>query len=218
MKIGAYLCVYNHEVFVEKSLTMLSKYVDKIVVVIQNKSNPSYAIEYLATKDNTENLVKNFKFKDFQYYYTDLTGLEFEKVNTFAADRMLDCDVVIRLDPDQFFTKEDMEKLIYQIKSNKSNYYRFSLKDNSINYYVMNRFYYGLKDAQEEHEIIAFDPRLGYHLQDTGSFFIKDVMMHHLRGWKKNVTEEFIIKFQKDNRDTCGDFITAPLEIINKFI
>jgi len=116
-----------------------------------------------------------------------------------------------------FFTEKDFTKLITFISLGQYDYYRLNFRTNSINYYVTNRFDRGLKEALEEKEIIAFNPKVGYSYAGGGRQFIiewPDFMLHHFRGWKKSTTDESIEKYHKEHPE-YGDWVTAPLEIIN---
>lgn len=216
MKIGALVTVYNHELFIEAYLNMISKYVDKIVILFQKESNPQYVKEHFVDtkKDNTESICRNYinKFNNIEFYETSLTCMNFEDLNNEGARYMKDCDIVLRIDPDCFFTDSDFIKLIDFIKNNNYDQYRLDFSKNSINYYVIGRFDRGTMDAIECREIIAFNPNVGYSYIDTGRSYIINwdgFMMHHFRGWKKSAT----LHMYNDDRN----WITAPQEIINKF-
>jgi hypothetical protein len=194
-KIGALYPLWNQELFIKPHLEML-KGIDRIVVLMQGGPLPNYHLEhgYSNKPDLTREIITT-NFPNVEIYESNYPWMS----QDFSADLyneglriMQDCDIVLRLDPDMFFLKEDWAEFVDFIRNTNFDCYRIDFRKNSVNYYMTGVFDRGLKDAQEI-DPLGVSPRhmftgiLDYPLENTVVYKERNrkFAFHHFRGWNK---------------------------------
>lgn len=128
-----------------------------------------------------------------------------------------DCDIVLKLDPDILFSLKDWNTLISFIRETDHDAYYYNYKACTINYYGTGHYEWGVMDADEQRELIAFAPQrnlgdvLEYKADNPTT--VPCVMGHHLRGWNK--PKSFTADWERvypQLADKYGGFITLPQE------
>lgn len=235
MKIGSCTPLWNQELFLKPHFEMLSKGVDRSIVLMQKGPLPSYKREhgYSSTPDLSKIIIEDY-FPEVEVYdstYNNLLDFGSELYNEGLA-LMDDCDIVLRLDPDMFFTDDDFQKFIEFIHKKKADCFQMDFRRDSINYYMTGDFDHGLKDAQED-DALAINPKiffkgiLDYPSENKKVIDIPNWTCHHFRGWNKPksfypnwassvVSNEYKNQFwDKKNRDWyhCPKEIRVKLEV-----
>jgi hypothetical protein len=191
-KIGSITVVWNGEDFIGPHMDMLSV-LDKNVVVLGRKPWANYQAEYglSATPDRTRDILLE-KYPNVVIVDDNVGEFKAELYNQ-ALSHLKDCDIVFKLDVDQFFTKQDFKRLLDFIQGNSYDCYRLNYEKCSTAYSVIGRFDTGIKN-EKEHEVIAFNPDkeliglTDYRAQNPYEIEWDDFSAHHFRGWKPNVT------------------------------
>lgn len=186
--------------WIKPHFDMLSK-LDFNLVAIHRKPLPSYHKEhgYSNRPDRSEELLTKYfpNVKIVESTYPAHMDFRAELYNEGLA-LLQDYDIVFRLDPDMFWTKENWDKMIDYIRNTDFNAYRMDFHPDSVNYYMTGDFDHGLKDAWE-HDVLAVNPNYPFKvIEDEGSiqvlgwpygndtFFKWDgFICHHFRGWNK---------------------------------
>lgn len=189
-KIGSFTPIWNQEIFLKPHFEMLSK-LDRNVVILQNHALGNYAQHGIGTEpDRSKKILKTY-FPNVEIYRTTRNVTEFgaELYNEGLA-MMQDCDLVLRLDPDMYFTEKDFNSLLEVLQTTDFNCYRMDFKKDSINYYMTWDYEHGLKDAYEMDPLVVnpkyfFTGVLDYPDKAQVNINIPDWVCHHLRGWNK---------------------------------
>lgn len=217
-RIGALIPVWNQEKFISQHIRML-RGVDKIVVLLEQEPLGAYQREhnYGLEKDETEEIVKSLP--NVEWHIGNYRGEFSCGLFNEGLEYVKDCDMVIKLDPDCFFTDSDWDRLINHIHENNHDCYKINCQTNSINYYITNRFDFGVRDGMEPAEVYIFNPKkplTGITAYDAENPCLideswGDFTMHHFKGWKKSAIESILNVVLKDYKR-----YTAPQEIIDK--
>lgn len=191
-KIGSVTPIFAQELFIKPHFDMLSS-LDRNVVLLQERPLPNYKKEhgYPDKPDLSEKILRDYfpKVEIFPSHFPENTEFSAELYNE-GLRLMEACDIVLRLDPDMFFTKDDWAAFIDYIDKTDFDCYRLDFYNDSINYYMTGDFSHGLKDAQE-FDPLAVNPKrlfqnvLDYPRENETLVNIEDFMMHHFRGWNK---------------------------------
>jgi len=233
-RIGALTPVWNQELFIKPHYDMLTEAgLDRYVVLMQKGPLPNYQKEhgYGIYPDLSRQIIEEY-FPQVEIYEGNYpTTIEFSGgLYNEGLEMMEDCDIVLRLDPDMFWTKKDFTAFIDYIRKTDFDCYRMDFRKNSINYYMTGDFNHGLKDAQEV-DPLGVNP----HFKFTGVLDYKvpipkqkvidipDWMCHHFRGWQKPkstpsgwdkmVSKEYIMEFgNRDKWFSCPDEIKEPIQ------
>lgn len=222
MKIASVTVIWNDEQFIYPHFKMISK-LDENIVLIGRKPFIDYHANGLVSDkpDNSESIlrskfprVKIFKH-DFDYFCGDLFNLGMDKA------RELGCDAIIKLDPDMLLTDNDWNKLMEQINNTDWQTLLLDYPNNTIAY---------KKDLDHGVQANIFpvgcDPHVikinesfiqdGVKIKTTGrQSLIKDIMVHHMTGFKPNVDENELQRVEQLHG--FSGWISAPQEIKNKF-
>ena len=214
MKIGAITCNWNGERFIKAHLKMLSKYVDRIIVLQGTAPWKDYASEYKLSSiaDESELIIKK-EFPNIEIYPARVNEFCCDLYNQGQEILEKDCDIALRLDVDMFLTDKDFKRLIKFIKEEDFPAYRVDFKKCNINYYY--NFNHGVKDMHGW-DVMALKTKYRYrNLIDVDEKFYtiswEDFSIHHLKGWKKTITNKWLLEHK------CNDCVSAPKEIIDLF-
>jgi hypothetical protein len=228
-KIGSITLIWNQEMFLGPHFDML-KDLDKNVVFMQPGPLPNYNKHGIGdTPDLSEEIIRK------KYPYVEVYKSSYNPRLDFACgiyneclSKVMDCDVVFRLDPDMFFLEKDWKALLDLIDSTDFDCYRMDFHNNSINYYMSWDYDHGLKDARE-FDPLATNPKhkfqnvLDYPNDNYTIIDIPGWMCHHMRGWNKpkSCPPNWYLKPEYrdlpfDFGDSDGNWFSVPTEIRNK--
>lgn len=225
-KIGAIIPVFSNMDTIGQFLKQISN-LDKVIFLYQGKPWPDYVKQHgcVSSSDGTyEFIIKYAGIHPNIEIYTVNVPVEadwhrVDKLWNAGIPYVLDCDIVLKLDVDYFFSPDDWELLISYIRSTSNDCYYFDFRFPYVtNYYVTGSLEYGVNDS-DGFQIIAFDPksRLSYeniYPAKTPIEICKElpnIRLHHLRGWKPKYTQKFI-------ESNFNNFCSAPQEIKNLFL
>lgn len=219
-KIGALLYNWNQEPFIKAHLDMLTKHVDKTVVVLEQVPLGQYAKEHYGyVKDKSEEIVKNYP--GVEWYEDTFVGEFGSDFLNSGLKYVQDCDIILRLDSDMLMTEENLSRLIKFIRETDYDCYRLDWAPYIINYYVTGRFDLGVFDSLEEYQPMAINPKHtlsdAVTYPDTNSYKIEweDFYIHHLRGWRNCFPEGWEkTKPAKDLIKEYKGFVKLPDELI----
>lgn len=233
-KVGALTPIWNQELFIKPHYDMLKKAgLDRYVVLMQPGPLPQYYKEhgYAKKSDLSKTILEDY-FPEIEVYDSNFPSTEEFSCGLYneGLEMMQDCDIVLRLDPDMFWTEKDFKAFIDYIRSTEYNCYRMDFRKQSINYYMTGDFSHGLKDAQEI-DPLAVNPKhfftgiLDYEvpIAEQRVMDIPGWMCHHFRGWQKpkstphgwdkTVSQEYVLEFgNKGGWFECPDEVRAPIE------
>lgn len=190
-KIGSITCNWNGENLIIPHLKMLrSGGIDKSIVLQGTAPWDDYKKEHgISSKpDRSEQLIRE-KFPEIKIYSACQNKYDAKLYNQ-GFDILSDCDIVLRLDSDMFFTKKDWEIFLIFINSTEFDSYRMNFKRDSINYYMSWDYDHGLRDALE-FDPLAVNPKhklqnlVDYPMENCIIMKFSDWACHHLRGWNK---------------------------------
>lgn len=199
-KIASVTPIWNQAMWIKPHFEMLSK-LDHNLVIMHHEPLPSYRKEhgYSRKPDLSEQILQKYfpKVKIVESNFSPADDFGAELYNE-GLRQLEDYDIVFRLDPDMFFSKENWEKMIDYIGNTNFDAYRMDFANDSINYYMTESFDHGLKDAKEN-DILALNPKklfkvieddntiqvLGWPYDNDTFFKWDNFMCHHMRGWNK---------------------------------
>lgn len=226
-KIGAIIPLWNQELFIKPHLDMLTRGVDRILVLSQGGPLPNYHKEhgYSVKKDRSEDIIRHYfpqveiVESAFPWQTMDFSAPLYNE----GLVQMKDCDIVFRLDPDMFWIDEDWDKLISFVRSTDFDCYRMKFATDSVNYYMTGDYDHGLKDAREYDPLLVSPKNLFQEILDypDDNMCILDlgIMCHHFRCWNKpkSTGPDWVERpFLKDALKAYGDngkFWKCPEEI-----
>lgn len=193
-KIGSITPLWNQELFIKPHFDMLSS-LDKNLVLMHDRPLPSYHNEhgYSNKKDLSEYILRKY-FPNVEIqkamYPPELDfgpGLYNE-----GLVQMLDCDIVLRLDPDMLWTKKNWDEFINLLRTTDNDSYVMDFAKDSVNYYMTGDFEHGLMDAKEFDPLAVnpeklFKDEIPLYYPATNPMLIKldNWICHHFRGWNK---------------------------------
>lgn len=231
-RIGTLTPIWNQELFIKPHFDMLMRAdLDRHVVLMQAGPLPQYYKEHgYGKKPDLSRYVLEEYFPRVEIYEGNYpTTIDFA-AGLYNEGLLMtqDMDIVLRLDPDMFWTEDDFNAFIDYIDNSTYDAYQMDFRRDSINYYMTGDFTHGLKDAQED-DALAVNPRimftgvLDYPSNNKKVIDIPGWMCHHFRGWQKPkstppgwdkvVSTDYIQEFgDKGGWFKCPDEIRIPIE------
>jgi len=224
MKIASVTVLYQEDQFIIPHFNMISHF-DENIVITSKKPFIDYLQSGRVTedKDNSIEILKNNFPKvhilehNENYFCGNIFNIGIKKA------RELNCDVIVKFDPDMFVTKKDMDLLMETI--NKGDYQTLLLDypNNTIAY--KKDFYHGVPAKIFP---VGCDPLIvktnqlfiqdGVKIKTTGEQKVIDIpnfMVHHFTGFKGNVDEVELKRVESLPGFT--KWLSAPLEIMDMF-
>jgi len=225
-RVASVTFIYNHEPFIIPHFTMLSN-LDHNFAFVGDKPLQGYDSEHgtSAVKDRSEELIRE-KFPHVEIVHHSYDGVFCSELYNAVSHIFENYDIVLRLDPDMFFTDSDWSRLINFIREGNQDSYYVNYPKCSINYYM--DFDHGLQDAMEC-DLIGYDPKkkltgiLDYPSEKPYVINWNNFMIHHFRGWNKpksvtpNWPNEDYGRMAFFNYSNDGDWFHCPQEIRDKF-
>jgi hypothetical protein len=197
-RIASIILNWNMERFLVPHIEMLKPHTEKIIFIQCTRPFEPYRIEhnYLTTPDNSEQIVRE-KYPEievFTYEPEDSNpAMMFSNAWNFGMSKLEDYDLVTKFDVDQFFTQEDLTKIMNEIQNTNYENYGLDWSYQSINYHY--DFDHGVSNEVERDPLIInpkykFGPLLYYPFPIK--IIDEKVTMHHFRSFKEWVTPEWI--------------------------
>lgn len=207
MKIGTVTLNWNREKYLVPHLRQFVG-IDRSIVLQAEGPWISRASLEDTEEDLSVHTVQKY-LPNVEIYRIKYTEFDSGILNS-AVSKMQDCDMVLKLDSDMFFTKKDWKKLIDFIKGKTHECYRLNYNKHSVNY---GADWLGVIN-EHERDIIAFSPKscftdiLSYQ-SNAPCYTIdgwKDFTVHHIRGGKYGINHldafiKFPSKIRKDLKD-----------------
>jgi hypothetical protein len=194
--IASIIYSWNSEKFIKAHIRMLRPLVDKMLLVQITRPQQEFIKSQGAstTPDNSENIARSEGLEVVYYTPTDeLFGSSGIAGYNVGIDSLTDYDLVTRFDPDMFFTQSDLSRLLNFARSTDLNNIALDFSKQSINYYY--DFDHGLMNQIETDPLIVSTKyRFGNMFKYPAPRYIYkgNVMMHHLRSWKPNITQDWL--------------------------
>lgn len=176
MKIASVCCVYNEAHYLPRHLKHMPKWVDEQIVLLSEK--PWYGEEL--PDDGSEDLAKECGATVLKYAWPNE-----EEQRQAGQDYLSDCDWILNLEPDEFLSNEDWEKL-----------HQFILSDPPLDAYVIKqRVFWGKgmeSDPPEDFKpIILTRPSVSFPEKrnvNTAWDVIPDIILLHF-AWARTDAE-----------------------------
>jgi len=184
MKFGAFAPSYNSEKFIVPFLKMLTRFVDRVVILQGSEPWEDYArqFDYGSGPDKSEELARTFE--KVEVYPACQNYSDYNLYNQ-GVDLLSDCDYILRLDTDMFLSPKDFKRLLKFIEENPYDCYRVNFNKCSVEYQDSKPLY----GVAVENDPIAIKGGHHFHnyLDAEGSRYIinwPDFKLHHFRGEK----------------------------------
>ena len=197
-KIASIILNWNMERFLVPHIEMLKPHTDKIIFIQCTRPFEPYRVEhnYLVTPDNSEKIVRE-KYPEIEVFIYEPEdrdpAMMFSNAWNFGMSKLEDYDLVTKFYVDQFFTQGDLKTFLDYAKDSYYNNYGLDWSKQSTNYHL--DLDHGIHDEVEKDPLII-DPKFkfGPLLQYPFAIKIVDkpIMMHHMRGFKEWVTQDWI--------------------------
>lgn len=196
MRIASITPVYNSENFLPAFLKQISVF-DENIFLLGEEPFTDYLAAGLVTKekDKSRHILDRVNVHvvphKIKYYSGELFNLGIDKA------RDLDCQVIVKLDPDMFLEKQSMDILLDRARNISSNAYTLDMKSNTMVY--EQDFDHGVTQALwhvgGEPFVVRTDARFaedGTNIHVDGAEMIDwpNFMIHHFSGFKRNIVEE----------------------------
>lgn len=225
-KIGAIIPVFSNKDYIRPFIRQVAPFVDKVIFLSHKLAWPDYVVEHGCppVTDGTYDIIREEMKK---YSNIEMHDIDESVEPSFQRTPGLwnaglkfvqDCDLVMKLDADYFFTAEDWNRIMQFLRTSEYDTYFLSfLPDTVTNYYVTGSFEYGVDDS-DGFQILAFDPHQALshenvhpgkrqcHLEAE----LPGIHLHHLRGWKPKYTKQLVESIWKT-------FKRAPQSVIDLF-
>lgn len=221
MKIASITPIYNCENFLRPFFKQLSVFDENIVLLGNEPFADHVAAGFVSKERDNSEIILRTEFPRVKIYNHDFKYYDGGLFN-FAIDKAkeLNCDVIIKLDPDMFFEKKSLDILLDKVKTTSYSTllldmrYKTMVYEEDLDHGVPQ----SLWNVGNEPFIVKTNEKFivdGTNIKTTGDQSLIDwdgFVIHHLSGFKRHDVSKI------EKMSEFPGWKSAPLEIKQLFI